>query len=141
VMTVFNSFYSMVDGLFVSNLIGMEALSAINLTAPAIALITAISGMLATGGSAVVMNKMGEGRDREAREDFTLLIAANAVAGAVIGGVIGNSSERSGRRHVRRRRRVAVARLVLQRRAEAALPRATPVATPVASATTWKDPH
>ena len=84
VMTVFNTFYTMVDGLFVSNLIGMEALSAINLTAPAIALITAVSGMLATGGSAVVMNKMGEGRDREAREDFTLLIAANAVAGAVM---------------------------------------------------------
>ena len=59
VMTVFNTFYTMVDGLFVSNLIGMEALSAINLTAPAIALITAISGMLATGGSAVVMKKMG----------------------------------------------------------------------------------
>ena len=59
VMTVFNTFYTMVDGLFVSNLIGMEALSAINLTAPAIALITAISGMLAAGGSAVVMKKMG----------------------------------------------------------------------------------
>jgi len=27
VMTVFNTFYTMVDGLFVSNLIGMEALS------------------------------------------------------------------------------------------------------------------
>ena len=37
IMTVFNTFYTMVDGLFVSNLIGMEALSAINLTAPAIA--------------------------------------------------------------------------------------------------------
>ena len=84
VMTVFNAFYTMVDGLFVSNLIGTEALSAINLTAPAIGLITAVSGMLATGGSAVVMNKMGEGRAREAREDFTLLIAANAVAGAVM---------------------------------------------------------
>ena len=47
----------MVDGLFVSNLVGMEALSAINLTAPAIALITAISGMLATGGSAVYGEK------------------------------------------------------------------------------------
>ena len=31
-MTVFMSFYTMVDGLFVSNLIGTNALSAINLT-------------------------------------------------------------------------------------------------------------
>ena len=52
-MTVFMSFYTMVDGLFVSNLIGTEALSAINLTAPVIQLVTAISTMLATGGSAV----------------------------------------------------------------------------------------
>ena len=35
-MTVFMSFYTMVDGLFVSNLIGTDALSAINLTAPGI---------------------------------------------------------------------------------------------------------
>ena len=76
VMTVFNTFYTMVDGLFVSNLIGTDALSAINLTAPAIGLITAVSGMLATGGSAVVMRKMGEGREQEARQDFTLLILA-----------------------------------------------------------------
>ncbi len=84
VMTVFNTFYTMVDGLFVSNLIGTDALSAINLTAPAIGLITAVSGMLATGGSAVVMRKMGEGKEQEAREDFTLLILTNAAVGAVM---------------------------------------------------------
>ena len=48
-MSVFMSFYTMVDGLFVSNLIGTDALSAINLTAPVIQLVTAISTMLATG--------------------------------------------------------------------------------------------
>ena len=42
-MTVFMSFYTMVDGLFVSNLIGTDALSAINLTAPVIQFVTAIS--------------------------------------------------------------------------------------------------
>ena len=35
-MKVFMSFYTMVDDLFVSNLIGTDALSAINLTAPVI---------------------------------------------------------------------------------------------------------
>ena len=84
VMTVFNTFYTMVDGLFISNLIGTSALSAINLTAPAIGLITAVSGMLATGGSAVVMKKMGERREQEARQDFTLLILTNAVVGAAM---------------------------------------------------------
>lgn len=68
-MTVFMSFYTMVDGLFVSNLIGTDALSAINLTAPVIQLVTAVSAMLATGGSAVIMKKMGEQRNREAMEE------------------------------------------------------------------------
>ena len=47
-MTIFISFYTMVDGLFVSNFIGTDALSAINLTAPIIQLVTAISTMLAS---------------------------------------------------------------------------------------------
>ena len=53
VMTVFMSFYTMVDGLFVANLINMNALSAINMNAPLIQLVTAISTMLATGGSEI----------------------------------------------------------------------------------------
>jgi putative MATE family efflux protein len=83
-MSLFMSFYTMVDGLFVSNLIGSSALSAINLTAPVIQLVTAVSTMLATGGSAVIMKKMGEGKRREAREDFTLLILVNVLAGATM---------------------------------------------------------
>ncbi len=80
-MTVFMSFYTMVDGLFVSNLIGTNALSAINLTAPIIQLVTAVSTMLATGGSAVIMKKMGEQKSKEAKEDFTFLILVNVVVG------------------------------------------------------------
>ncbi|MDE6619833.1 MAG: MATE family efflux transporter [Lachnospiraceae bacterium] len=83
-MTVFMSFYTMVDGLFVSNLIGTNALSAINLTAPVIQLVTAISTMLATGGSAVVMKKMGEQKTDEATEDFTFLILVNVAVGIVM---------------------------------------------------------
>ena len=83
-MTVFMSFYTMVDGLFVSNLIGTNALSAINLTAPVIQLVTAVSTMLATGGSAVIMKKMGEQKSEEAKEDFTFLILVNAAAGIIM---------------------------------------------------------
>lgn len=86
-MTVFISFYTMVDGLFVSNLIGTNALSAINLTAPMIQLVTAVSTMLATGGSAVIMKKMGEQRYGEAREDFTFLILVNVLVGIVMCGI------------------------------------------------------
>ncbi len=86
VMTVFMSFYTMVDGLFVSNLISTDALSAVNLTAPVIQLVTAISTMLATGGSAVIMKKMGEQKYEEAKEDFTFLILVNVIVGIVMCG-------------------------------------------------------
>lgn len=86
-MTVFMSFYTMIDGLFVSNLIGTNALSAINLTAPIIQLVTAISTMLATGGSAVIMKKMGEQKTEEAKEDFTFLILVNVLVGFVMCGL------------------------------------------------------
>lgn len=83
-MTVFMSFYTMVDGLFVSNLIGTNALSAINLTAPVIQLVTAISTMLSTGGSAVIMKKMGQQKSKEAKEDFTFLILVNILVGMIM---------------------------------------------------------
>lgn len=40
--------------------------------------------MLATGGSAVVMRKIGEQREREAREDFTFLILVNVAVGLLM---------------------------------------------------------
>ena len=87
VMSVFMSFYTIVDGLFVSNLIGTDALSAINLAAPVIQLVTAVSSMLATGGSAAIMRKMGEGKEDEARQDFTFLILVNVIVGLLMCGI------------------------------------------------------
>ncbi|MCI8752761.1 MAG: MATE family efflux transporter [Lachnospiraceae bacterium] len=86
-MSVFMSFYTMVDGLFVSNLVGTNALSAVNLAAPVIQLVTAVSTMLATGGSAVIMKKMGEQKHEEAKEDFTFLVLVNVFAGIVMCGI------------------------------------------------------
>lgn len=71
----------MVDGLFVANLIGTDALSAVNLTAPVISVVTAVSTMLAVGGSAVIMKKAGEKKLQEANEDFTFLIIVNVAVG------------------------------------------------------------
>lgn len=83
-MSLFMTFYTMVDGLFVSNYIGTDALSAINLSAPIISLVTAVSTMLATGGSAVIMKKMGENKIQEANQNFSFLIIVNIAAGFVM---------------------------------------------------------
>ncbi len=74
IMMFFLSIYSMVDGIFVSNLIGTEALSAINIVYPIINVIMAIGIMLATGGSAIVAKQMGEKKNEEARKSFSMII-------------------------------------------------------------------
>lgn len=58
----------MVDGVFVANLVGENALSALNIVYPVPSAIIAVSIMLATGGSAVIARNMGEKREREAKE-------------------------------------------------------------------------
>lgn len=82
VMLVFMSLYQMVDGVFVANLEGENALSALNIVYPVPSAIIAVSIMLATGGSAVIARNMGEKREREAKENFTLIIVAGLVVGA-----------------------------------------------------------
>lgn len=81
-MAVFQSLYTMVDGVFVANLVGTDALSALTLLTPLFSVLYAVSAMLSSGGSAVVMRKMGEGREQEAREDFTMLLLVNIMLGA-----------------------------------------------------------
>lgn len=81
IMLVFMSLYSMVDGAFVARLIGTDALSAVNIIFPLLNVYYAIGIMLATGSGAVVATLMGEGRNREARENFTFMIAVSIAAG------------------------------------------------------------
>lgn len=57
IMMVFMSLYTIVDGIFISRLIGTEALSASNIVYPAISLVIAVGVMLATGGSAIIAKK------------------------------------------------------------------------------------
>lgn len=72
---VFMSVYSTIDGLFVSNLVGTDALSAVNIVMPALMVILAISAMLSAGARALVAAQLGGGNLQGARENFTLVIA------------------------------------------------------------------
>lgn len=83
VMMIFMSLYTIVDGAFISRYVGPDALAAVNIVYPFLSLVLAVGVMLATGGCAVVARKQGEGRDEEAREDFTLLVLTGTVLGAV----------------------------------------------------------
>ena len=72
-MMVFMSTYTIVDGLFVANLVGEEALAAVNIVWPAFNIVLAIGLMLATGGTAVMGRLMGEGKITEARSFLSVL--------------------------------------------------------------------
>lgn len=88
VMMVFNSFYTMVDGGFVSNFAGTNALSAINIVFPIINLVLAVGIMLASGGSAVVATQLGEKKAEKARKSFSLIVLVGVLFG-IIFAVIG----------------------------------------------------
>ena len=54
----------MIDGLFVSNLIGDTALSAVNVAWPIIAVVTAIGTGVGCGGAVMMSTKTGRGKER-----------------------------------------------------------------------------
>lgn len=89
IMMVFMSLYSIVDGMFISKFIGTTALSAVNMIFPAIYFELALSIMLATGGSAIIAKKLGEGDNHGARQNLTLLVIIEIVCGLLIA-VFGN---------------------------------------------------
>lgn len=72
-MTLVQASYSMIDGMFIANILGDEALSSLTLISPYFNFFIAIGAMFASGGSAVVMKKMGERKEQEARQNFTAL--------------------------------------------------------------------
>lgn len=88
ISSIFANLYSTVDGVFVSRLVSTDGLSAVNITMPIIYLITGVGTMFASGGTALTARLIGEGKEAEARQDFSFLIAA-ALAASIILTVIG----------------------------------------------------
>ena len=86
-MMIVTSIYSMVDGLFVSNVVGDAALAAVNVIYPLTMIVGAFGFMLGTGGSAEVARVMGAGEPDRAKQYFTTLILAVLALGTVLGGL------------------------------------------------------
>ena len=90
IMMIFTSIYSVVDGLFVSNLVGEEALSAVNIIFPVSMILSAAGFMLGSGGSAIVARAMGEGKHELADRYFTMILLVVLGLGTVfsVGGAL-----------------------------------------------------
>ncbi|MBQ9584085.1 MAG: MATE family efflux transporter [Bacteroidales bacterium] len=73
-MMLVGSIYSVVDGLFVSNVVGTTAFAALNVIWPAVMLVGALGLMVGTGGAALIGKTMGEDDRERASEIFSMLI-------------------------------------------------------------------
>ena len=83
-MMLIQQSYAMIDGIFIANQLGDAALSSLTLISPYLNFITAVASMLASGGSAVVMKKMGEQKKQEAGNDFSALLVLSVLIGLVL---------------------------------------------------------
>ncbi|MBR5051204.1 MAG: hypothetical protein IKX75_07735, partial [Desulfovibrio sp.] len=83
-MSLFTAVYSLTDGWFVSNYAGKEALAAVTLVFPLLGVLGAAGFMLGAGGCAHVGRLLGEGRQAEARQAFSLCIYATLALGTLL---------------------------------------------------------
>lgn len=84
IMMIFTSIYGIVDGIFVSNVVGSDSFAAVNLIMPLIMLVGSIGFMIGTGGSALVSKTLGENKSKQANEYFSMLIYFLTGFGVVI---------------------------------------------------------
>ena len=74
IMMLFNSIYWVVDGFFVSNYVGKDAFTAVNLTFPVIMIVASIWFMIGNGWSALISKTLWERNLQLARKYFSMLI-------------------------------------------------------------------
>ena len=84
-MMVISSVYSIVDGLFVSNFAGSDGFAAVNLMMPIAMMISCIGFMAGAGGSALISKTLGEQKNDEARDQFSLIIYIIIALSLIIG--------------------------------------------------------
>ena len=84
IMMIFTSIYGVVDGIFVSNVIGSDSFAAVNLIMPALMIFGTIGFMIGTGGSALVSKTIGEGDIKKANRYFSMLLYLLIIVGLIL---------------------------------------------------------
>lgn len=84
VMMIFTSVYSVVDGFFISNFVGITPFAAINLIMPFTQILGCIGFMFGAGGSALVSATLGEENREKANRIFSMLVYITIISGAVL---------------------------------------------------------
>lgn len=82
-MMFVSSAYTIVDGLFVSNLAGKTALASMSLIFPFVMILSSLGIMMGAGGGAVVGQLLGAGDRKGANRAFSLIAWATFITGAI----------------------------------------------------------
>ncbi|MBR4175473.1 MAG: MATE family efflux transporter, partial [Lachnospiraceae bacterium] len=86
--TIASMSFMMVDGYFVSNFLGVDALAAVDLVSPVYFAVYSIGIMLGAGGSALIAKHKGASDVDAARKCFTMLVALAVLFGIIIAPII-----------------------------------------------------
>lgn len=82
--SLFNTVYTIIDGIFVSAYVGTNALAAINIVYPIVNVLTGIALVFATGGSAVAALHIGGNRKEEASHAFSVSSVAAVLLSCLV---------------------------------------------------------
>ena len=71
---IFTSIYGVVDGFFVSNFVGKDPFTGLNIIMPFIIILGAVGNMIGIGGSALIAKILGEGENEKANRLFSFFV-------------------------------------------------------------------
>lgn len=78
------SLANVVDSFVASNFIGRDALAAVKIASPIIALLAVVSGILGGGALTLCTYYIGEGKEERVAPIFTLTIILGAILGFIV---------------------------------------------------------
>ena len=84
IMMIFTSIYGVVDGLFVSNVVGKTEFAALNFVFPFIMVLGGAGFMIGTGGTALVAQQLGQGNKQKANHTFTTMVSFTIFLGVIL---------------------------------------------------------
>ncbi len=84
IMMIFTSIYGVVDGFFVSNVVGKTQFTAVNLIMPFLMIFGGIGFMIGTGGSAIVSRTLGMGDRERANRIFSMIVYVSIAVGVIL---------------------------------------------------------
>ena len=86
---LFNSVYMIVDGVFIGNRLGRDAMAAAAVSVPLVEILIALSMAVATGAGVMISSHLGQDEKDKARNIFSLSVLCTAVMGLFIS-ILGN---------------------------------------------------